>query len=221
MRRWLRRFRRQPPELDVLDAYARWAATYSPDSHNSLMHIEQQAMLDLLPDLPGLCVLDLACGSGRYARLMAERGAARVFGFDLSPHMLARARSVTPNLARSDLRTIPLASASVDVIVCGLAVGHIEDLCAAIAEMARVLAPNGCLVYSDFHPFGQIAGWRRAFRGDDGREYAVRHHVHWYADHHAACRVAGLHIEDVREPRIDFQRAWRGAPAVLVIRTRK
>jgi hypothetical protein len=84
-----------------------------------------------------------------------------------------------------------------------------------------VLAPGGSVVYSDLHPFGALAGWKRSFRGRDGREYSARHHIHLYADHQAACQAAGLAITAVREPRIDFEHPYRGYPAVLVIRAGK
>ena len=219
--RALRRRTRQPVELNIADAYARWASTYAANAHNPLMELEQRAMLDLLPGLSGLRVLDVACGSGRYLCHANERGAAQTIGIDVSPHMLKRARFVSPDLAQADLLSLPAASMSFDVIMCGLAVGHVEDLPRAVAEMSRVLKPDGVLVYSDFHPLGALLGWRRTFRADDGREYAVRHHIHLYADHHAACRAAGLIVEDVCEPRIDVEHAWRGYPAAIVIRARK
>jgi SAM-dependent methyltransferase len=46
-----------------------------------------------LGDLAGKSVLDVGCGSGRYAVAAAERG-ARVVGVDFSPGMLARARDL-------------------------------------------------------------------------------------------------------------------------------
>ncbi len=203
------------------DTYARWASTYSPDAHNRLMGLEQRAVLGLLPDPAGRRALDLACGSGRYLRELIDRRAALAFGIDLSPHMLDRARAISNRLIRADLLSLPIPSASLDLLVCGLAVGHVADLGRAIAEMGRVLKPDGSVVYSDFHPVGSLAGWRRAFRAEDGREYVARHHTHLYADHQSACRAAGLLIEDVREPRIDFEHEWRGCPAVIVLRARK
>ena len=221
MRRWLDRFHRSPIELNVRDAYALWAATYSPEAHNRLMELEQQAMLDLLPEPCARSTLDLACGTGRYLRQLIDRQAARAFGIDLSLEMLARARSISSDLAQADLFALPLASASFDLIVCGLAVGHNVDLKGTIAEMARVLKYDGRLIYSDFHPLGSLLGWKRTFRASDEREYVVEHHPHFYADHHTACRSAGLTIEAIREPRLDFDHPWRGYPAVLVIRAWK
>lgn len=48
--------------------------------------------LELLGDVRGLRVLDLACGEGFYTRRIRERGAARALGVDLSPEMIALAR---------------------------------------------------------------------------------------------------------------------------------
>ena len=216
---WWRRS--EPVELEALDAYAQWAAAYSPEAHNPLMALEEQAMLELLPPLAGQRVLDLACGSGRYLRRFANVMTARTLGLDLSPAMLARAATLGQPLAQANLLQLPLATGGWDMAVCGLAVGHVAGLASVLGEIARVLEPGGCLVYSDLHPFGALAGWKRSFRGRDGREYSARHHIHLYADHLAACQAAGLTILAVREPRIDFEHPYRGFPAVLVIRAGK
>jgi malonyl-CoA O-methyltransferase len=208
------------PVLSPLDAYALWSASYPPEAHNPLMRLEQQAVLELLPDARGQTALDLACGGGRYLKLLRERGVARVVGLDLSPQMLHRAKTLAADLVRADLLALPFPPSTFDLIVCGLAVGHVPALPRAVAEMSRALIPGGFVVYSDFHPFGALAGWKRTFRAN-GRQYAVRHHFHLYADHLAACRAAGLEIEDVREPRIDVEHEWRGCPAVLVVRAKK
>jgi malonyl-CoA O-methyltransferase len=135
--------------------------------------------------------------------------------------MLARAASLGYPLAQANLTSLPLASGAFDLIVCGLAVGHLADLSGSVREMARVLTGSGVLIYSDFHPFGALLGWKRSFRGVDGTDYAARHHVHLYAAHQAACQDAGLRIDAVREPLIDMDHPYRGYPAVLVIRASK
>lgn len=178
-------------------------------------------MLELMPDLAGQAVLDLACGSGRYLDLIMAHAASFVLGLDLSRQMLARVQKKSCPLIQADLRWLPLVSSSFDVVVCGLAIGHVDNLSGMMHEIGRVLKPNGVVVYSDFHPLGAFMGWKRTFCAADGRQYAVQHHAHLYADHHAACRAAGLVIEDLREPIIDFPHQWRGYPAVLVIRARK
>ena len=206
---------RPAPELDVVEAYARWAPTYPAHAHNALMRVEEAAVLELLPELAGRRVLDLGCGSGRYLAIARDRGAARAVGADLSPDMLRRARDISTSLARADMRATPFRPDSFDVVVCGLAIGHVQDLDAACRELGRLLAPGGIAVYSDFHPFARLAGERRSFRAVD-RDLAVEHHLHLYADHQRACSAAGLEIQAVREPR-----GPNGLPAVLVIRARK
>ena len=189
MPNWWSRRRAEPVELDVLDAYARWAGAYAPDAHNPLMQLEEQAVRELLPSADGRRLLDLACGSGRYLKQLAPAAALAV-GLDFSGPMLARAAELRRPLVQADLAALPLAASAFDLIVCGLAVGHLSDLSRCLSEMARVLAPGGVLIYSDFHPFGALLGWQRTFRAADGVQYAARHHVHLYQAHQAACRAA-------------------------------
>ena|SRR5271165_1796483 len=56
-------------------------------------HIEAYSLMGLLGELNGKSVLDVACGEGFYTRLLRRRGAGRVVGVDLSPGMIALARS--------------------------------------------------------------------------------------------------------------------------------
>lgn len=228
-----RLFKTKSQELDILAAYAEWSQNYPPHAHNALMRAEEKAMLELAPDLRDKAGLDLACGTGRYGQILKDRGARLVVGIDRSPEMLAKAHVEMASLALADLAQLPVTNFLFDLVVCGLAIGHVEDLPRAIAECARVLKPGGTFLYSDFHPLGYLAGWRREFNGRNGKRYAVKHHAHLYSAHDAACRAAGLTICAIREPVIgrDIQEEfpgsdavysqWTGWPAVLVIRADK
>ncbi len=203
------------PSLGAREAYARLAEAYPPEAHNPFMQLEQSTMLDLLPDVAGRRALDVACGTGRYLKIMRARGAG-VVGIDFSPEMLGRARALGA-VARGDLRALPVASGSVDVVTCGLAVGHVADLARAIGEMARALAPGGTLLYSDFHPAARLAGRGRTF-SIEGREFEVEHHLHLPEAHRAACAAAGLEIEEMRD---GLSSTVPPFPAVLAIRARR
>ena len=218
---WLQRRLRRRTELEVIEAYERWAPCYPPRAHNRFMELEERTMLAVLPDPKGCAALDLACGTGRYLELLRRMGASPVVGVDSSTAMLARAREISSELIQADLLDLSLRPAIFQIVICALAVGHVEDLSRAMKEISRLLVAGGTLVYSDFHPGGAWSGWKRTFRGKDGRDYSVKHHIHTYADHFAACKSAGLRIDDVREPRMDGNHPGLDAPVLLVIRAGK
>ena len=196
--------------LTSLDAYDLWAANYPPQAHNVLMQTEQAAMLELLPALAGQVVLDLACGTGRYGIIAHERGAQQVIAIDNSPAMLAGNSLLLRVQATSEI--IPLASNSVDVVLCGLALGHLPGLQPSLDEIARILKPGGAALVSDVHPFIALNGAQRTFAAPDGKVYAVEHYPHLYGETQRAAVQAGLIIDGVLEPALDR------VPVVIVYR---
>lgn len=218
MRPLLKRRPASGPPLEAGEAYERVAGAYPPHAHNRLMQMEEAAVLALLDGVRPGRALDLGCGSGRYLRLLADRGVPEVVGADLSTAMLERARESGSRLVRSGVASLPFAAESFDLVVCALVVGHVVSLDPAIGEVARVLRPGGVLVYSDLHPAGTLAGWERSLPDTEGRTISVVQHLHLHEDHLRACRRAGLVIEDLVEPRVEFDSPWRGWPALLVVR---
>ena len=210
MSRWFRR--QTPATLTSLEAYQHWAHAYPPHAHNALMQAEEAAMRHLLPNLENKCVLDLACGTGRYGLLAQAASARQVIGIDNSPAMLTANPLGQRTLATTE--AIPLANHCIDVILCGLALGHLPQLTPSIMEISRVLHPQGYALVSDFHPFAFFNGAQRTFTADDGVTYAVEHYPHLYADYHQAVRAAGLHIADVIEATVP--EAPTTLPAVIV-----
>lgn len=209
-------------------AYDLWAEAYPPLPHNPLMRAEQAAMLALMPDAAGRRVLDLACGSGRYGLLLQARGARCVVGCDRSAGMLARAPLA--HRVRADMANLPFASSCFDLVASGLAVGHAPSLDGWMAEVARVLAPGGTLVYSDFHPDAARAGMRRSFNDAGGRRHELLHALHDSDAHLGAGWRAGLVLQARREVRVGvelveafsdsgaFYARWPGLAVVLAWR---
>jgi malonyl-CoA O-methyltransferase len=204
-------FRRPLRTLSSVEAYALWAKSYPAQAHNPLMIIEQEAMLQLMPNLKDKIVLDLACGTGRYGTIALERGAKQVIGLDNSRAMLQRGHIENTTLASTE--KIPLASDSIDVILCGLALGHLSQLKPTLQEISRILKPNGSAVISDFHPFQYLSGARRTFQSSKGRAYQVEHYVHLYSNYHAVGQATGLRITGISEPCLNDDK-----PIVLVLR---
>lgn len=213
----LDRFRRFLPAISLktlssLDAYARWAASYPPRAHNLLMQVEETAMRKLMPDLRGQIVLDLACGTGRYGLIARELGAKQVIGLDNSRAMLEANPQRSVALATSE--AIPMRRQSVNVVLCGLALGHLPSLAPTFHEIARILKSGGVALISDFHPFVFLSGGQRTFTASDGLTYAVEHYAHLYEDYHRASRENNLWIDNVIESSIDVS---NGAATPVVI----
>ena len=197
--------------LSPLEAYELWADTYAAEPHNPLMAAEQRAVVELFPEVRGRRALDLACGTGRYTRLMAAAGAAEVIAIDNSPRML---RQVTQGVrVLASMSRLPFAKDTFDVVVSGLALGHAAELQPWMNEVARVLRPGGTLLYSDFHPEASLHGLRRSFRDRSNRAHTVSHCCHGLHAQRQAAAAAGLAVHDVRELRagIEFQEAFPGS----------
>ncbi|MFP6654606.1 MAG: ubiquinone/menaquinone biosynthesis methyltransferase [Myxococcota bacterium] len=95
-------------------------------------------------------VLDLACGTGDFCELAADRG-ARVIGVDFALQMLrgSQKRELDLAVVQGDAEWLPLQSGSVDVVTCGFALRNFVVLEAVMKEMARVLKPGGRVALID------------------------------------------------------------------------
>jgi len=215
----------------TLQAYERWAPIYPPVAHNPLMRAEQQAMLERLPALAGRRVLDLACGSGRYSRLLLEAHAGRVVALDFCIPMLRQVD--TASRVCASMMRLPFQANSFDCVVSGLALGHATDIGQWMSEVARVLRPGGTVLYSDFHPEAARAGMTRSFKDDGNETWTVPHQAYDLECQQSAAAAAGLSIQALTEIRVGIQltepfagsdaiyRDWHGLPIVLVVEARK
>ncbi len=97
------------------------------------------------PSAPGALLIDLGCGGG----LMAPRvpPGFRHVGVDRNGAALEEAarRGVEP--VRADVAAVPLPDGCAEVVLAGELIEHVEDLPALVAEIARLLAPGGVVVY--------------------------------------------------------------------------
>jgi malonyl-CoA O-methyltransferase len=215
----------------TLEMYERWAPLYPPAPHNALMRAEQRAMCELLTDVADARALDLACGTGRYAHLLAQSGARDVVAADFSPAML---RNLTDGIpVRATLTQLPFVDGAFDIVVSGLALGHAQDLRQCFAEICRVLRPGGVLLYSDFHFEATRAGQVRSFRDASGQRLELPADGFPAPMHRAAAAAAGLQVDVFRELRAgieldepftgseEFYRRWAGTPIVLIVRARR
>jgi len=116
----------------------------------------------------GLDVLDIACGEGYGARLLAER-ARSVVGVDSAPDAIAHAaaRYPRPNLQfrQGTCAAIPAAEASFDLVVSFETIEHHDQHEEMMAEFRRVLRPGGVLLISspDKLRYADLPGHRNPY----------------------------------------------------------
>ena len=103
------------------------------------------------PLVEGRCALDLGCGTGYGAAVLAQ-SAQKVLALDVSLETVAFARKhyPTPNteFLVSDCRQIPLGAETIDAVVCFEVIEHLAEQQALLEEVRRVLRPDGLLVIS-------------------------------------------------------------------------
>ena len=144
----------EPSQREQLDR-VRDRFTRSAEQFSRFALTNRGAEADRLVELacahfgPVSLALDLACGPGTFAKALAPR-VARVFGVDLTPAMLDKARQAVARagisnvaLACADANVVPLRSASCDLAVCGYSFHHFLEPARPIREMARVVRPGG------------------------------------------------------------------------------
>lgn len=111
--------------------------------------------LDQLP--AGATVLDVGCGIGGSARILARDYGLEVLGISISPAQIARARALTPadlphcRFAVMDALDLQLADQSVDAVWSVEACPHMPDKQRYADELLRVLRPGGRLAVADWN----------------------------------------------------------------------
>ena len=132
--------------------------------------IKADQMRRMLRPAAGDLLLDLGCGSGRFALFATERG-ARVVGLDLAPYFLPRARAQV-DLVVGDLRRLPFRKAAFAGAYCLDVLEHLDEqgVRDVLVEARRMLQPSARLfVYTHAMESSALARFQRG----------VNHVAHW------------------------------------------
>lgn len=240
----------RPIALEAYELLAdRYAAGIETKAHNA--YHDRPAVLNLLPSLDGLRVLDAGCGPGKYAEEMLTRHAAHVLSFDVSPAMIAHARTrLQPfiDAGRSEVREGNLLTpldfapdAAFDLAIAPLVFDYLPDWSLPVSEIYRALRPGGLFVISCGHPFSdylilkssayretEIYAW--PWRGFGGEPVLVPEYRRPLGAMIAPIVGAGFvidaivepePIEKMRESDPDDYEKLMRFPAFLAIRARK
>ncbi len=158
--------------------YRLWAPVYDATVGRLFLPGRKQA-LALLDLRPGARLLLVGCGTGADLPLLPE--GVEAVGVDLSPEMLARARSRLPlpgrrvTLLQGDAQRLLVQASAFDAVAFHLILSVIPDGSACLRENLRALKPGGrAAVFDKFapdegrlSPFRRILNWFSTLLGTD------------------------------------------------------
>lgn len=109
-------------------------------------------------DIAGAALLDIGCGSGGPAMVLAREKGAEVTGIDVEPQLIERSRRLAGEAGLGDKLSfklvepgpLPFAAESFDAVFSKDALLHIPDKQALYKEVLRVLKPGGVFAASDW-----------------------------------------------------------------------
>lgn len=203
--------------LSAREGYDQWASSYHCES-NPVKKFSDSLVEKMLPDLHGKRILDAGCGPGKFCALAEKQNAVTISGIDLSPNMIEQARQNCPlgNFQCDDLSQIPIQENAFDVIICALALGHVENLSPVLDKLLKALDYGGIFIITDFHPFLTLMQSKRTFKDPlSGRKFEVRHYLHFFEEYFRSFVKYKVIVEDWAEPLYD------SVPVVFAVRLKK
>lgn len=143
----------------------------------------REALFEAVAEVAPRRILEVGCGEGELAERLARELDAEVVAIDQSIRMvqLARERGVDARLG--DAQALEFGGAAFDCVVAAWMLYHVHDLDRALAEIARVLAPDGRLVAvtngcDHMQELYELVGCERlpsSFTAENGEEILRQH----------------------------------------------
>ena len=138
---------------------ANWVAWARTPGHDSYWTFHRDAYLELLPAPRGV-TLDIGCGEGRLPRDLKTHG-HEVIGIDTSPTLIEHARQADPggDYRVADAAALPVPDGSVNLVTAFMTLHDVDDLDAAVREIARVMRPDATLAVAVVHPINSAGAF--------------------------------------------------------------
>jgi SAM-dependent methyltransferase len=145
------------------ESAAAWIAAQGDEGDFTRRYVTDPVMLASIRGRGFGTALDIGCGEGRFCRMLRAEGIAAI-GVDPTVEFVVEARRRDPagDYRSGRAEALDFDNAAFDLVVSYLALIDIPDVAAAIAEMARVLAPGGTLLIVNLASFATACadrGW--------------------------------------------------------------
>jgi SAM-dependent methyltransferase len=191
--------------VDVRSGYGEWVATYDATVED-VLDIELLEGLATVPWETVRRAADLGCGTGRTGAWLRSKGVPAIDGVDLTPEMLAvaRSRGVYERVIEADVASTGLDTAAYDLVITCLVDEHLPDLKPHYGGAWRLTRPGGFNVLVAYHPhFLMATGIPTHFDSASGDPVAIETHVHLLSDHVSAGLNEGFVLTEMKERLID------------------
>lgn len=168
------------------DAAESWADFVRKGKDYYRDELNNPATFQLIGDIRGRRVLDLACGEGYNTRILARKG-AEVTGVDFSEKMIELAKQEETKeklsidyyvLDAANLKQFP--SNHFDLVTCFMSFQDIKNYKGTISEVARVLRDCGRFVFSIPHPcFEKIVAKGKRVSAESRYFGEIKYPIQW------------------------------------------
>lgn len=178
---------------------------HSDDDYCQFQVYQGRLILDYLAEqgvnIQNAKVLDLGCGRGGYGRVIADAG-AEVVSIDLS-----QSETPPPTFVLANALRLPFDSSCFNMVFCASLIEHIPAPAQLLAEIKRVLTPDG-VAYLSFPPFYSPVGGHQ-FKPYHllGERWALRLYKHKVDSYATSCGKWGLYPLTIRRARQLFAEA--------------
>jgi SAM-dependent methyltransferase len=202
------------PTNSIRESYDRLAEEYARRISGELQHkpLDRELLDRFARETRGRGdACDIGCGPGHVARYLREAGAS-VFGLDLSPGMLERARKLNPDIPfrEGNMLSLDIPDGSLAGIAAFYAIVNIpkQSLPLVFREFQRVLRPGGLLLLA-FHMGDEIIREEELW----GQKISMDFLFFQPSEIKLGLEAAGLAVEEVieREPYPDVEYPSRRA----------
>ncbi len=191
--------------VDVREGYSQWVATYEQTVQDA-MDIELLERLSTVAWPDAGSAADLGCGTGRTGAWLRTAGVPAVDGVDLTPEMLAVARSkgVYRRLVEADVSATGLDAGSYGLVVSCLVDEHLPAVEPLYREAWRIARAEANFVLVGYHPhFIMAAGMPTHFNAASGEPVALNTYIHLISEHITSALDAGWQLIEMRERIVD------------------
>jgi SAM-dependent methyltransferase len=191
--------------VDTRTGYGEWVATYEQTVEDTM----DIALLEALSAIPWHAIgraADLGCGTGRTGAWLRGKGVPSIDGVDLTPEMIAvaRSRTIYDRLVEANVTATGLQDEAYDLVISCLVDEHLRDLRPLYHEALRLARSGGFLVVVAYHPhFIMSAGMPTHYTNGSGEPVAIETHVHLLSEHVTAGLQAGWTLVEMKERLID------------------